>query len=639
MRDGKELTIHRNNIKCGDLIKIVGGMNIPVDGVVITGSGVMSDESAMTGESDHLPKETVDKCLHRKDEFEADPANKGQDRNPHNVPSPVLLSGTQIQTGEGWFLCIVVGEDTCEGQIMASLESAGPEQTPLQGKLDVIAVDIGKLGMYAAILIFHCLLLRNFIEGMIFRKYDLFGGELLDNGSECINPTDADCTGRLSGYIKDYLHYLIVGITIIVVAVPEGLPLAVMISLAYSVQRMLEDHNFVKRLTSCEIMGGANNICSDKTGTLTKNQMTLTNMWAGNDMAIANPEGDIALDALVSSQRSRDLMAQAMSCNTIGTTENASATELAMLKFISQCKVDYEALRKRYLPEDKTRFQFDSARKRMSTILNLDANVDDPEHGYPKRVHIKGASEYVLDTCTHYLTKTGDKMPLDDMLKQEILALITTYAKQSLRTIAFGYKDLKEGEGGPDHEGKTEGSKIHTIEEGDITLIMIAGIKDIIRDEVPGAVIKCNEAGVRVRMVTGDNKITAIAIAKECGIITEGEEDEHAVCMEGPEFNEYVGGLVHKDTREEIKIMGKVGDKEVIGNIDNMRIIRNKLKVLARSRPNDKYIMVSGLRQLGDIVAVTGDGTNDAPALKKADVGFAMKTGTNVAHNAADIII
>jgi len=140
-------------------------------------------------------------------------------------------------------------------------------------------------------------------------------------------------------------------------------------------------------------------------------------------------------------------------------------------------------------------------------------------------------------------------------------------------------------------------------------------------------------------MVTGDNKITAIAIAKECGILYDGEEDEQCVCMEGPEFNTFVGGLKNKVTGESIIIMGKEGDREVIGNMKNMITVRNKLKVLARSRPNDKYILVKGLRDYGDIVAVTGDGTNDAPALKKGDVGFAMKTGTQVAHNAADIII
>lgn len=168
--------------------------------------------------------------------------------------------------------------------------------------------------------------------------------------------------------------------------------------------------------------------------------------------------------------------------------------------------------------------------------------------------------------------------------------------------------------------------------------------------------VDCNDAGVRVRMVTGDNKITAIAIAMECGIIQPEEKNDPEVCMEGPEFCNFVGGLVHKTSRnntegidedkhqvwqkgDEIKVLGKYGKDEVIGNPANMKIVRNKLKVLARSRPNDKYIMVAGLREFGDIVAVTGDGTNDAPAMKKADVGFAMRTGTQVAHNASDIII
>jgi magnesium-transporting ATPase (P-type) len=168
----------------------------------------------------------------------------------------------------------------------------------------------------------------------------------------------------------------------------------------------------------------------------------------------------------------------------------------------------------------------------------------------------------------------------------------------------------------------------------------LCGIKDIIREEVPGAVALCNEAGVRVRMVTGDNKITAVAIAKECGIINEGEELENdLICMEGPEFNEFVGSLVHKSTKERIMVMVKDPEIEAIGNMENMKKVRQHTKVLARSRPNDKYIMVFGLKELGDIVAVTGDGTNDAPALKKANVGFAMKTGTQVAHTAADIII
>ena len=196
--------------------------------------------------------------------------------------------------------------------------------------------------------------------------------------------------------------------------------------------------------------------------------------------------------------------------------------------------------------------------------------------------------------------------------------IIKSYAKNALRTIAFAYKDLEPGAGGPNHEDMIEGSKIAVVEETDNVLIAIAGIMDIIREEVPNAVSQCMYAGVRVRMVTGDNKITAIAIAKQCGILAEDEGDEECVCMEGPEFYDYIDKMIYKDTGEEVQIMGLAGRKEYesVGDINKMKIIRDKLKVLARSRPNDKYVMVSGLRQLGDIVAVTGDGTNDAPALK-----------------------
>jgi len=195
---------------------------------------------------------------------------------------------------------------------MALIGEKPNEDTPLQQKLDVIAVDIGKLGMYAALLIIHVLLLRSFIEGINRREFDLFGGEMSPTSTKakpCSNALN-ECTGRFWEYIKEWLGHIIVGVAIIVVAVPEGLPLAVMISLAYSVQKMLQDQNFVKRLSSCEIMGGANNICSDKTGTLTKNQMTLTCIWSGVDMKIPNVDGDSPIDiqALIPADFSRKLL-------------------------------------------------------------------------------------------------------------------------------------------------------------------------------------------------------------------------------------------------------------------------------------------------------------------------------------------
>lgn len=405
----------------------------------------MADEAAMTGESDHFPKESIEKCLQRQAEHED---QQDATRDHHDVPSPIVLSGTQIQTGSGWFVCIVVGDMTCEGQILASVEEKPNEDTPLQEKLDVIAIDIGKLGMYAAILIIHCLLLRNFIEGMVRKDFDLFGGEKGPDTNVkcdlqfnyCLDPAQRTakeaecaaaevamtmCSGEFNNKIKGWLRYLIVGVAIVVVAVPEGLPLAVMISLAYSVSKMLKDQNFVKRLASCEIMGGANNICSDKTGTLTKNQMTWTQIWCGGDHKIDDPDGSAPFrtESFCNSKTVLEQIRQAVSCNTEGTIKDGGATEVAMLKFIDRCETDVDYYRQKYLPTDLLRFQFDSARKRMSTLLELEED-DETEHGYPKRLHTKGASEIILKTCTHFLDSNGEKQIIDDQVSQELLNII-----------------------------------------------------------------------------------------------------------------------------------------------------------------------------------------------------------------------
>ena len=230
----------------------------------------------MTGESDELKKDSLDNCKHRQIEKDAEYEYlKSDNKNHHDLPSPILLSGTQIATGEGLFLCIVIGKHSCVGKILGKLEQS-IETTPLQMKLEKIATDIGKLGMYIALLTIHILFLRFFIERFLNRTLDLFGSDLKNK--------EGKNTGLFKEYIEEWIKYLIIGVAIVVVAVPEGLPLAVMISLAYSVKRMLIDKNFVKRLSSCEIMGGANNICSDKTGTLTMNKMTVTNIWAGRSL-------------------------------------------------------------------------------------------------------------------------------------------------------------------------------------------------------------------------------------------------------------------------------------------------------------------------------------------------------------------
>jgi Ca2+ transporting ATPase len=250
---------------------------------------------------------------------------KSDNKNPHDLPSPVVLSGTQIATGEGWFVCIVVGKYSCVGKIMGKLEQS-IETTPLQMKLETIATDIGKLGMYVALLTIHVLFLRFFIERFLNRTFDLFGGE--------VKNSEGKYTGNFKQYVEEWIKYLIIGVAIVVVAVPEGLPLAVMISLAYSVKRMLIDKNFVKRLSSCEIMGGANNICSDKTGTLTMNKMTVTNIWAGRQLQVKVNDPQYNWRDYFNNDKHIHLLTQAICCNTSGNLQEASATEQAMLNMM-----------------------------------------------------------------------------------------------------------------------------------------------------------------------------------------------------------------------------------------------------------------------------------------------------------------
>ena len=385
-------------------------------------------------------------------------------------------------------------------------------------------------------------------------------------------------------------------------------------------------------------MGGANNICSDKTGTLTMNKMTVTNIWAGRDNTVRVNESSYTPKEYFNNEKHYSHFIQALSCNTSGNVKEASATELAMLNMLIKFGVDFEKVRKEHLPENFLRFHFTGKRKRMTTLIE---NCGQTEYGYDKRAHIKGASEIVLASCTHYLNQDGHKVELQDEMKSNLIQIINDYAKQALRTISFAYKDLKVGDGGPTHEEMDKEGVIHSIEKTGFTLVALIGIRDIIRPEVPDAIAKCHGAGITVRMVTGDNKITAMAIAKECNIIDANTHIDGDSVMEGPEFYDRMGGLYCKNCKQDSPCDCKKEDvDEGVKNPTAFKQIWKTLKVLARSRPEDKYLLVTGLKELGDIVAVTGDGTNDAPALKKADVGFAMGiTGTDVAKHAADIIV
>lgn len=290
--------------------------------------------------------------------------------------------------------------------------------------------------------------------------------------------------------IKLYIDYLIVAVAIIVVAVPEGLPLAVMISLAYSIGKMAKDHNDVKRLAACEIMGGADNICSDKTGTLTENIMKVTKIWAGKEL------DEISQERKPGGKRDEliDLKWEDIGCHPSFTTlieqsivlnisDQPGATDKALEEFVMRCGANKAKLREKHMPpgDRLVRFPFNSTRKRMSTIIeNATGNG-----GYDKRIFMKGGADVIVECCSKYLDEDGNELPLTDVVKGTINNTINKFAADALRTIVVGYKDIQEGENGPKH---SDGEQIKDIELSGFTMICIYGIMDIIRAEVPDAV-------------------------------------------------------------------------------------------------------------------------------------------------------
>jgi P-type Ca2+ transporter type 2B len=273
----------------------------------------------------------------------------------------------------------------------------------------------------------------------------------------------------------------------------------------------------------------------------------------------------------------------------------------------------------------------------MGTILT---EISNNEYGYDKRLHVKGASEIILDSCSHYLDENGDRKELTDSKRSEIIdEVIEFFARCALTTICLAYKDLKEGECGSTHEDDHEDGINKAVEKSGLTCIAILGIRDVIREEIPNSVEMFQKAGIKVRMITGDNKLTATAIAGECKII-QRDHHEDAV-MEGPEFYERVGGCYCSNCNNTIPC--RCPDDQVVAKVKNkyeFKKILKHLDVLARARPEDKYLLVAGIKEMGDVVAVTGNGSNDAYALKAADIGFSMGiTGTEACHQASDIIL
>ncbi|XP_068598762.1 plasma membrane calcium-transporting ATPase 1-like [Brachionichthys hirsutus] len=635
IRKGQVIQIPVAEIVVGDIAQIKYGDLLPADGILIQGNDLKIDESSLTGESDQVRKS-----------LEKD---------------PMLLSGTHVMEGSGRMVVSAVGLNSQTGIIFTLLgasekddvkkvkkskkadrrvepnqnkstktqdgialeiqplkseeaaeseekEEAKPvkkvnvtkkEKSVLQGKLTRLAVQIGKAGLIMSAVTVIILILYFVIDtfGIQGRSWT------------------ADCTPI---YIQYFVKFFIIGVTVLVVAVPEGLPLAVTISLAFSVKKMMKDNNLVRHLDACETMGNATAICSDKTGTLTMNRMTVVQAYVGDTHYKAIPEPDVIRPETL------EKMVNSISINSAYTTKIlpperegglprhvGNKTECALLGLVLDLKRDYQPIRDE-IPEEKLYkvYTFNSSRKSMSTVLK---NVDG---GF--RMYSKGASEIILRKCSRVLDAQGEARVFKPKDRDEMVRkVIEPMACDGLRTICVAFRDFPADAGEPDWDCE------HDI-LNDLTCILVVGIEDPVRHEVPAAITKCQQAGITVRMVTGDNINTARAIATKCGIIQPGED---FLCMEGKEFNQQI--------------------RNDQGEVEQERLdkVWPKLRVLARSSPTDKHTLVKGIIdstvcETRQVVAVTGDGTNDGPALKKADVGFAMGiAGTDVAKEASDIIL
>ena len=492
------------------------------------------------------------------------------------------------------------------------------EDTPLQQKLNKVATLIAYFGSASALLLFLVLLIE-------------FLANLSNN----------DASSQIKG--QEFVQILIVAVTIVVVAVPEGLPLAVTLALAFAMTRMLKDNNLVRVLRACETMGNASTICSDKTGTLTQNQMTVVAGILGPDgyfseqddsyleneenveESVSNDSRKVSrmkdyLSSLSSAQK--DLIVQSVVQNSTAFENKdnkgdqsfiGSKTETALLQMTRNYMGMGDVATERSNAKVVQVIPFGSERKCMGTVVQL----TDKQREYSKdsyRLYVKGASEILLEACCSIISRNeNDALETNELsseIRNKLEKTIYSYATHSLRTISLVYRDF---ESWPPKDAKTldddpkQADFTSVFEQ--MTLASIVGIMDPLRPGVKQAVTDCVKAGIIVRMVTGDNVVTARAIASECGIFKAG-----GLIIEGPKFRKLT--------------------------TQQMDSILPRLQVLARSSPEDKQILVRRLKALGEVVAVTGDGTNDGPALKLADVGFSMGiTGTEVAKEASAIIL
>lgn len=541
VRDAKVQHIARRDVVVGDIVMLNTGEEIPADATLLEAHSLLVDESTLTGEP---------QCAKTDDESNLDPNA--------TYPSNEVLKGTKVMEGHGVAQVSAVGDATENGKVMVSAQIDSSVRTPLNEQLD----GLGKLISRASYLIAAMV-----IVGRVVAYF--------------INTPDAS-------FNLDFVTYLLqsfmMAVTLVVVAVPEGLPMAVTLSLAYSMRRMLKTNNLVRRMHACETMGAATVICTDKTGTLTQNQMHvnyasfygMSGGWLYNEEQSAIVSESIAMNS--TAHLSTDE-------STARTTVLGNPTEGALLLWLKSQGVDYTEVRDTC--EILADIPFDTERKFMATMVRsevLDRNI----------LYVKGAPEIVFAMCNNSSYEVDKETLRDELL---------SFQSKGMRTLGFAYKILS-----PD-EQPLQGNKVVT--QG-LSFLGYVAIADPVRDDVPAAIEECLRAGIKVKIITGDNAATACEIGRQIGLWNDKTDNERNIAT-GPDIEAMT------DDELDARVMD--------------------LKIIARSRPHDKKRIVEALQRCNQVVAVTGDGTNDAPALKAAQVGLSMGDGTSVAKEASDITI
>nr|GLL17868.1 calcium-transporting ATPase 9, plasma membrane-type-like isoform X1 [Ipomoea trifida] len=563
IRGGRREKMSIYELVVGDIIPLKIGDQVPADGILISGHSLAIDESSMTGESKLMQKDSK---------------------------SPFLLAGCKVADGAGTMLVTGVGINTEWGLLMASISEDTGEETPLQVRLNGVATFIGIVGLAVALTVLIVLLAR-FFTGTTKNP---------DGSAQYVKGKTS-----VSEIVNGVIHIITAAVTIVVVAVPEGLPLAVTLTLAYSMKKMMADKALVRRLSACETMGSATTICSDKTGTLTLNQMTVVNAYVGKKK-IDPPEDGSQVPPVVCR-----LLDESIVLNTAGSVftskdgsgieVSGSPTEKAILTWGVKLGMKFNVVRSGSVVLHIS--PFNSTKKRGGVA------VRGLQNNSQVRAHWKGAAEIILASCTAYYDSNGCVQPIENE-KDFFKGAIVDMAARSLRCVAIAYRSCDTDKVPTDEEQLSEWH----LPEDDLILLAIVGIKDPCRPGVKDAVRLCTNAGVKVRMVTGDNIQTAKAIALECGILSSDADITADDIIDGKTFRE----LPEKEREQ----------------------VAQRISVMGRSSPSDKLLLVQTLRKQGDVVAVTGDGTNDAPALHEADIGLAMGIqGTEVAKESSDIII